>query len=219
MVVYKITNLVNGKGYIGLTKQPLARRWASHLSRARHGDNRTIYKAIRKHGQSNFMIEQVASAESYEELKLLEQRFISEQVTFAPLGFGYNETLGGEGTVGIVVSAERRARHSQLLKGRKATDATRALLSQLRTGRTVSQETREKIRASLSGRKRPEVGAKISLIQRGRKQSQESKLKRSIALKGRPRSEETKQKISQSHRLRLKKGNHGAQYHHCGPEA
>lgn len=201
MIAYKITNLVNGKGYIGITSQSIARRLASHRSLARSGDGRTLYRAMRKYGMQNFLIEQIGSAFDFEELKKVEQQLIKENETYAAYGKGYNETFGGDGVIGVRFTNEQKARMSASRKGRVASEETRATLSAIRTGKSLSQETKEKISAALSGRKRPpEVGAKISAIQSGKKQSPQSNIKRSMALKGKPRSEETKRKISESHK-------------------
>jgi len=60
MIIYAITNTVNGKRYIGMTSKPLAKRWAAHKTDARCDASTTIAKAIRKHGEVNFRIEVVA---------------------------------------------------------------------------------------------------------------------------------------------------------------
>lgn len=66
-IIYKITNLVNNKVYIGQTKQTLKRRYAHHLSSARHRDN-YLYRAMRKYKVENFKIEQIDTAETLEQL-------------------------------------------------------------------------------------------------------------------------------------------------------
>lgn len=48
--IYKITNNINGKIYIGQTKTSIERRFISHKSAARRGINYILYKAIRKYG-------------------------------------------------------------------------------------------------------------------------------------------------------------------------
>ena len=58
MIIYKITNKINGKVYIGLTTQTLEYRWGRHLTEGRNiNNNKHLYKAMRKYGENNFVIE------------------------------------------------------------------------------------------------------------------------------------------------------------------
>ena len=97
MLVYKITNNVNGHGYIGITQCALAKRWREHLCAARTGSDKRLYRAMRKYGTDNFKIEVIRQAESFEELQRFECELIIEHNTHAKNGQGYNLTAGGEG--------------------------------------------------------------------------------------------------------------------------
>jgi len=97
MLVYKITNNVNGHGYIGITQCALAKRWREHLCAARTGSEKRLYRAMRKYGTDNFKIEVIRHAESFEELQRFECELIIEHNTHAKNGQGYNLTAGGEG--------------------------------------------------------------------------------------------------------------------------
>jgi predicted GIY-YIG superfamily endonuclease len=97
MLVYKITNNVNGHGYIGITQCALAKRWREHLCAARTGSNKRLYKAMRKYGTDNFSIAVIRKATSFEELQRFECELIIEHNTHAKNGQGYNLTAGGEG--------------------------------------------------------------------------------------------------------------------------
>ena len=93
--IYKITNTVNNKIYIGQTRYTIQKRWAEHCD-ASSRLNYPLYKAMRKYGQDNFIVEEV------EEIldDLLNERevyWINFYHSYAPLGYGYNVTLGGEG--------------------------------------------------------------------------------------------------------------------------
>lgn len=58
--IYKITNLVNNKAYIGQTKQPIQVRWDAHIYAAfrEEDDNRYyLHRAIHKYGVENFKFE------------------------------------------------------------------------------------------------------------------------------------------------------------------
>ena len=97
MLIYKITNNVNGHGYIGITQCALAKRWRQHLSAARTGNDKRLYRAMRKYGTDNFTIAVICEATSFEELQRLECKLIIEHNTHAKNAQGYNLTAGGEG--------------------------------------------------------------------------------------------------------------------------
>lgn len=97
MILYKLTNKVNGKAYIGFTTGDIRRRWAGHKCAANKGNSRPLYRAIRKYGADAFEIEIIGSAETLEEIKSKEQDAIIEHNTFYSNNLGYNMTDGGDG--------------------------------------------------------------------------------------------------------------------------
>ena len=97
MLVYKITNNVNGHGYIGITQCSLAKRWREHLCAARTGSDKRLYRAMRKYGTDNFSIAVLYEADSFQELQVVERGLIAAHGTYASNGKGYNLTSGGEG--------------------------------------------------------------------------------------------------------------------------
>jgi hypothetical protein len=97
MLVYKITNNVNGHGYIGITQCSLAKRWREHLCAARTGNDKRLYRAMRKYGTDNFSIAALYEADSFQELQAVERGLIAAHGTYASNGKGYNLTAGGEG--------------------------------------------------------------------------------------------------------------------------
>ncbi len=153
-VVYKITNTLNGKGYVGITSQPLNWRINAHRSVSRT-KSYAIAKAIRRYGFENFTVETLFEHDDYDVLKLKEVQLIIEHNTFGADGQGYNLTRGGDGTVGARLTPEQSAALSASRKGRKASPETKAKLSAMRRGRSCSPETRAKIAASLKGRPCP----------------------------------------------------------------
>lgn len=91
MLIYKITNLINNKVYIGLTLQKLSVRWSQHIYFSKFS-NRKLYKAIRKYGHSNFTIESLDVSESIEELCVKEVYWIN---FYKATIDGYNNSSGG----------------------------------------------------------------------------------------------------------------------------
>lgn len=92
--IYAITNLVNGKQYVGLTTTSLEERWKRHLEQVPRKNASLIHKAIAEFGKDSFTLEQLDNASSIKELRLKEREWILKLNTLAPNG--YNVTLGGE---------------------------------------------------------------------------------------------------------------------------
>lgn len=80
MIIYVITNQINNKKYIGLTRQSLEKRWRTHLKDWRYKEGRTkpLYLAIKKYGPENFTIEVIKKYSSKE--KLLELDFLHKGI-------------------------------------------------------------------------------------------------------------------------------------------
>lgn len=94
--IYKITNNVNQKIYIGMTSYSIKKRWAEHLSNAKKG-NQVLYKAMRKYGKESFSIDKIDKVFGLEEALAYERAYIECYGSFSN---GYNSTLGGEGVFG-----------------------------------------------------------------------------------------------------------------------
>ena len=167
-VVYLLINMVNGKMYVGQTTQSLKKRMKQHLGGKLYVDN-----AIRKHKPKNFRCEILKCCASKAELDAWERFFIATLKTKAP--YGYNRTDGGDGSVGLELTPEHRAKISEALKGRKIPPEQRARLSEFRSGKPLSIETIEKMSAAQSGEKGHNYGkplasetcSKISAANRG----------------------------------------------------
>lgn len=93
--IYKITNKVNNKIYIGKTMTSIEKRFQEHIreSRKERTENRPLYRAIRKYGKENFTIELVESCP----IEILSDREIYWIDYFSSYKEGYNATLGGDG--------------------------------------------------------------------------------------------------------------------------
>ena len=90
--IYKITNLVNNKCYIGKTERSIKQRWKEHLKKHKKLDL-PLYRALNKYGIEKFQIEQLEKCSS-EEVDDRETYWITY---YNSCKQGYNCTLGGEG--------------------------------------------------------------------------------------------------------------------------
>jgi len=88
--VYKISNDINNKLYIGITSCGYKNRFKQHTKADSY-----IGKAIRKHGIEHFRIEVIDIAETKEEVMRKEIYWIDYYDSYKN---GYNLTIGGEGT-------------------------------------------------------------------------------------------------------------------------
>jgi group I intron endonuclease len=95
--IYKITNQINGKVYIGKTvKQNLNTRWSQHVWEAKRGAKWILQRAIRKYGVSQFTIEPLCRVSTEAELNEREKEFI-KLFDSTNHDKGYNLTPGGDG--------------------------------------------------------------------------------------------------------------------------
>ena len=93
--IYKITNIKNGKMYIGKTERDINTRWKEHIRHAQALSHIPLYRAINKYGIENFIIELVEECET-KSVNEREQYWISFYDTY---NTGYNCTLGGDGSL------------------------------------------------------------------------------------------------------------------------
>jgi hypothetical protein len=97
MIIYKVTNKINLKVYIGQTTMPLKLRKASHKCAALTShSNSYFHKAIRKYGWDSFEWVELYQCSSKEELDIKEIEYIVEHDCHASSGKGYNLTKGGD---------------------------------------------------------------------------------------------------------------------------
>lgn len=94
--IYKITNVLNGKMYIGKTSSTIQARWKEHRQDAarRSKEHRPLYSAIKKYGADNFIIEQLEEVPNDEIAREREIFWIEYYGSFKN---GYNATKGGDG--------------------------------------------------------------------------------------------------------------------------
>jgi group I intron endonuclease len=127
--VYLATNTVNGKRYVGVTRRSVRTRFTSHVYTAMRGSRTHFHRAIAKHGPHAFTIEPIASCLTVDAAVSTERALIQ---TLRP---EYNQTNGGEFTVGRQASPESRARVAEKNRSKKRTPEQKALNSELAKAR------------------------------------------------------------------------------------
>lgn len=118
--IYKITNKVNGKCYIGQSND-IHRRWKQELA-PNAKLNPHLARAFEKYGIDNFEFEIIEECQR-EQLNEREQFYIEIYQSINPK-LGYNKTEGGDGNLGrhFVMSEEQKEKIRKANTGRKYTD-------------------------------------------------------------------------------------------------
>lgn len=192
--IYSISNLVDGKQYIGSSSN-LSKRLGIHLwalENNRHG-NKHLQSAWNKFGHANFLW---AILEFCKDGVLLER----EQFYIDKLSPGYNILPTAGSTLGRSVSPQTKEKMSIVmkgrpspLKGRKLSPDTKKRISEALKGRDLGDRWRRKISESLignsraSGKRSKEFAEECRKRNLGKKLSEEHKQKISKALKGKPK--------------------------------
>lgn len=100
MIVYKITNTVTGRSYIGISTRSLKHRVADHVHVAMNtGSTAPLHVSMRNRGLEAFTAEVLEQHETLDALNAAEVRLIAQYGTFEK--FGYNQTAGGGGLAGV----------------------------------------------------------------------------------------------------------------------
>lgn len=184
MIIYKATNKINGKKYVGQTVFSLEKRRCQHINDAlSNKDTYYFHNALRKHGPDNFEWTILHECGVIEELNMLEMYYIRLYNTFEK---GYNLTLGGDGMVGFEHSEESKKKMSDAQKGSKNhnygktfSEKHRRKMSEAQVGKYFSEKTRKKISRARTGKC---VGKDNSMY--GKSPSEETRRKISDTLKG-----------------------------------
>ena len=205
--IYKITNINNGKLYIGSTVN-FASRKRIHFHRLKTNKHHSIklQNSFVKNGIDSFEFEVILIC-SPENLIMYEQILIDSYKPFYNIAAIAGKTTGYKHTEETkskfhlrkkaVQTAESNLARSLKVKGRKFTEEQKKNMYWGK-GRVVSEETKEKLRLANLGKKRgpmsEEQKKKASNTMKGRKPSEATVLAVKLALTGRPQSEETKKK-------------------------
>lgn len=107
-IIYKATNMIDGKVYIGLTTKTLELRKSQHLLATKYEESKSkyFYSAINKHKQENFSWEIIDKSDNIDELNKKEVYWIKYYNSYGE--GGYNLTRGGGARMGSLFSEESR---------------------------------------------------------------------------------------------------------------
>jgi group I intron endonuclease len=168
-IIYKATNTLNGKVYIGLTTKTLKTRKVQHKFMAKKGDKRTPFQAaLLDKGFNNFVWSEIDQAETKEGLSEKEIYWIGFYNSMNPEK-GYNNTIGG---IKTVYSEETRRKIGEASKNRspetyrKISEANKGHIpwNKGKTG-VYSKETRQKNSEAHKGLQRGEKNARAKLTE------------------------------------------------------
>lgn len=196
MIVYKTTNLINNKIYVGKD---------SKNNPKYYGSGRILLLAIKKYGKDNFKKEIIEHCKNLKELSDREVFWITE-LKSTDRGVGYNILIhsgGGKNWDG-----------PHPMKGKNISDEVKKKISLSHMGKTLSKEHRESISKNhhdVTGENNPmfgkthtdEVREIIRNAHTGRIANKETKLKMSLMRRGEgnSRSKLTKEQVIEIRRL------------------
>ncbi len=146
MYIYKITNNLNNKIYVGQTINDVQVRFEEHC---RPSKNKTLIdRAINKYGRENFTVETICETDSIDKLNELEIHYIAKLDSMNP-EVGYNLCIGGGNTKGYRhrESSKRKMSESRMgifageknpFYGKHHTEETKKRLSEIHKGKPLS---------------------------------------------------------------------------------
>lgn len=188
--LYQITNTVNGKSYIGITKLSIIERWNTHISNSRK-PKYPLHHAIAKYGSISFTITLLEENKDRKVISSLEEPTI-QRLRSHITQHGYNVAKGGySGDLGSDAQHKRIETIRNFSPERKAEHKER--LHQRNLGKTKENDT---------GRLLQSEKIKGNKFRKGIAHDVESRLKISKANKGKVRSPESIEKYRKAAKIR-----------------
>ena len=189
-IIYRATNIINGKMYIGKTIKTLKQRIKGHISSKILTHFR---KSILKNGIDNFKWEVLCELDNIDDLNEMEMFCIE---IFDSKNNGYNMTDGGDGGIGYKHTEEA----IQLMKCRDVKGTPHTTEHKIYISEIMKDKNKNfGVDNNFYGKQHTnESKDKMSISKLGKKLSQEHKINISKSIVGRVHSEETKQKIRNS---------------------
>jgi group I intron endonuclease len=217
--IYKITNILNNKIYIGSSKD-IQTRWRKHISllKSTKHSNTHLQNAWIKYGENAFIIEVIEICPLYKQIILEREQYYID--TLKP---EYNKCPKAGSSLGRSHSNETKEKIKLALKEKPWSDERRKASDNISKKLSLIKEMKQWVKdlkkikkdfdkvskkiIKLENKKKINVNKKTKSLSEamfknknrlGKIHTEESKLKMSLAKKGKPRSEETKIKISQT---------------------
>lgn len=204
-IVYKHTNKINNKVYIGITGQTPSQRWKAG---AGYKNNTHFFSSIKKYGWNNFEHSILKENLSEEEAKILEEEYIKKYDSTNPEK-GYNvATSSVEGHSQITEKTKEKIKRTRYFKNNGNYHSNESLQKMKQSRKDYwNNITSDKYNnhcqhmkdshADFSGEKNPMYGngEKVSGNKNGRWHNEEASKKASLKLKGRHLTEEHKEKL------------------------
>jgi len=175
MIIYKATNKINGKIYIGQTIRTLEYRWAQHCRDKR---KTALHSTIKKYGKDAFKLEILSKCKSIKEMNYKEEYYIKLLNTLAPNG--YNLSTGGDNKRHHE-SSKRKIGAAN--RGRKHSKKSIKLMSKNRKGKGSGWHQTEEAKRKIG---EAHIGLKPWL---GKKHSKKTRLRMSKVQKERRKKE------------------------------
>lgn len=101
--IYKITNTINNKCYIGQTSKTIEKRWREHVAMSIRTDRPDykypLYRALRKYKSENFVVEKIEECN----IEKLNEREIYWIEFYDSYKNGYNQDMGGGGRLIYII--------------------------------------------------------------------------------------------------------------------
>ena len=189
--IYKITNTINGKVYVGSAVN-FDTRWKEHARELRKGIHHSsaLQNAWNKYGEEKFEFSIIEECERTRKVLLGREQHWMDTLDSVAKGYNIAKTAGSQ--LGMKQSPEAIAARVEKNTGKKRTPETRALMSEVQSNR--SPEWCANISKSHVGKKHSEATRKaISEATTGRKLSEAHVQK----LRGRKHTQETKDHLSE----------------------
>lgn len=204
--IYKTTNLINGKIYIGQHK-------SKDFDTDYYGSGTLLKSALKKYGKENFKCEVLERCYTKSQLEDREIYWI-DRLNSCDHTIGYNISSGGftprfngknHPMWGKHHSETSKKKNRLSHLGKKLSEETKRKISDGNKGKAISEEQRVKIsqanRGKIRGDRLTDDGRRrISESSKNRIVSEETRKKISSANKGRKFSEEHIKKLSESHK-------------------
>lgn len=176
-IIYKHTNKITGKCYIGQTCDTMENRWRDHVKDSKKVKPRYKFQhAIKKYKEDNFTHEILEELDSELFTNAAEKYWIKKFNSLSPNG--YNLTDGGDG-------------------GRKSEETK----SKMRDSAKIANSRPEVRQHKSAAQNRPEIRQRNSEAQKIIQNTSEARLWKNRALKGKPKSEDAIRNMSEAQKI------------------